>query len=98
MLAREPASFWLENVVAVVILLRVLARMMLHRDDSQRRFLARRFLVFEQDCNHSKQCRNNVATRCYCGKNSRCESSRVTSPSVAGTSYQMLEVLAFWKR
>ena len=26
-LAREPASFWRENVVAVVILLRVLARM-----------------------------------------------------------------------
>ena len=25
--AREPASFWLENVVAVVTLLRVLARM-----------------------------------------------------------------------
>ena len=68
------------------------------RDDSQRRFLARRFLVFEQDCNHSKQCRNNVATRCYCGKNSHCEWSRVTLPSVAGTSYQMLEVLAFWKR
>ena len=26
-LAREPASFWLENMIAVVILLRVLARM-----------------------------------------------------------------------
>ena len=26
-LAREPASFWRENVVAVVILLRILARM-----------------------------------------------------------------------
>ena len=27
MLAREPASFWRENVVAIVILLRVLATM-----------------------------------------------------------------------
>ena len=27
LLAREPASFWRENVIAVVILLRVLARM-----------------------------------------------------------------------
>ena len=53
--------------------------------------------MFEQDCNHSKQRRNNVATRC-CGKNRRCESSRVTSPSVAGTSYQTLEVLAFCNR
>ena len=51
--------------------------------------------MFEQDCNHSKQCRNNVATRC-CDKNRRCDSSRVTPPSVAGKSYQMLEVLAFW--
>ena len=32
-----------------------------------------------QCCNHSKQCRNNVATLC-CAKNRRCESSRVTSP------------------
>ena len=46
MLAREAASFWRENVVAVVILLRVLARV-----------------------------RESVV--------------------VAGTSYQMLEVLAF---
>ena len=53
--------------------------------------------MFEQDCNHSKQRRNNVATRC-CGKNRRCESSRVTSPSVAGTSYQTLHVLAFCNR
>ena len=50
--------------------------------------------MFEQDCNHSKQRRNNVGTRC-CGKNRRCESFRVTSPSVAGTSYQTLEVLAY---
>ena len=27
LLTREPASFWQENVIAVVILLRVLARM-----------------------------------------------------------------------
>ena len=35
--------------------------------------------MLEQCCNHSKQCRNNVATLC-CAKNRRCESSRVTSP------------------
>ena len=29
-------------------------------------------------CSHSKQCRNNVATRC-CAKNRRCESSSVIS-------------------
>ena len=50
------------------------------RDDSQRRFLARHSVaMLEQCCNHSKQCRNNVATLC-CAKNRRCESSRVTSP------------------
>ena len=50
------------------------------RDDSQRRFLAQhRVATLEQCCNHSKQCRNNVATLC-CAKNRRCESSRVTSP------------------
>ena len=35
--------------------------------------------MLEQCCNHSKQCRNNVATLC-CAKNRRCELSRVTSP------------------
>ena len=50
------------------------------RDDSQRRFLAQHGVeMLEQCCNHSKQCRNNVATPC-CAKNRRCESSRVTSP------------------
>ena len=32
--------------------------------------------MLKQCCNHSKQCRNNVATLC-CAKNRRCESSRV---------------------
>ena len=50
------------------------------RDDSQRRFLAQHSVaMLEQCCNHSKQCRNNVATLC-CAKNRRCKSSRVTSP------------------
>ena len=50
------------------------------QDDSQRRFLAQqRVAMLEQCCNHSKQCRNNVATLC-CVKNRRCESSRVTLP------------------
>ena len=35
--------------------------------------------ILEQCCNHSKQCRNNVATLC-CAKSCRCESSRVTLP------------------
>ena len=35
--------------------------------------------MLEQCCNHSKQCRNNVATLC-CAKNRRCESSRLVSP------------------
>ena len=35
--------------------------------------------MLEQCCNHSKQCRNNVATLFF-AKNRRCESSRVTSP------------------
>ena len=39
------------------------------RDDSQRRFLAQNSAaMFEQCCNHSKQCCNNVATLC-CAKN-----------------------------
>ena len=47
-------------------------------DDAQRRFLAQHSVaMLEQCCNHSKQCRNNVATLC-CAKNRRCESSRVT--------------------
>ena len=50
-----------------------------------------------QSLNNIATIRNNVATRC-CGKNRRCESSRVTSPSVAGISYQTLEVLAFCNR
>ena len=44
------------------------------RDDSQRRFLAQHSVaMLGQCCNHSKQCRNNVATLC-CAKNRRCES------------------------
>ena len=35
--------------------------------------------MLEQCCNHSKQCRNNVATLC-CAKGRRFESSRVISP------------------
>ena len=47
---------------------------------SQRRFLPQHSVaMLEQCCNHSKQCRNNVATLC-CAKNRCCESSRVTSP------------------
>ena len=50
------------------------------RDDSQRRFLGQHSVaMLEQCCNHSKQCRNNVAMMC-CAKNRSCESSRVTSP------------------
>ena len=50
------------------------------RNNSQRRFLAQHSVpMLEQCCNHSKQCRNNVATLC-CAKNRRCESSCVTSP------------------
>ena len=50
------------------------------RDYSQRRFLAQHVVaMLEQCCNHSKQCRNNVATLC-CAKNRPCESSRVISP------------------
>ena len=50
------------------------------RDDSQRRFLAQHNIaMLEQCCDHSKQCRNDVATLC-CTKNRRCESYRVASP------------------
>ena len=53
------------------------------RDDSQRRFLAQHSVArLEQCCNHSKQCRNNVATLC-CAKARRCQSSRVTSRTLA---------------
>ena len=49
-------------------------------NDSERRFLAQQSVaILEQCCNHSKQCRNNVATL-RCTKNRRCESLRVTSP------------------
>ena len=51
------------------------------RYDSQRGFLAQHSLAMLEQCNHSKQYRNNIATLC-CAKNRRCESSRVTSPSV----------------
>ena len=44
-------------------------------DDSQQRFLAQHnAAMLEQCCNHSKQCRNNIATLC-CARNRRCESS-----------------------
>ena len=45
------------------------------RYDSQRGFLAQHSVAMLEQCNHSKQCRNNIATHRY-------ESSRVTSPSV----------------
>ena len=41
--------------------------------------------MLEQSCNHSKQCRNNVATLC-CAKSLHCESSRVTSPLEIGAA------------
>ena len=47
------------------------------RDDPQQRFLGQHSVaMLEQCCNHSKQCRNNVATLC-CAKNRRCESSLI---------------------
>ena len=50
------------------------------RDDSQRRFFAQHSVAMLEQCySDLKQCRNNVTTLC-CAKNSRCESSRVTSP------------------
>ena len=62
----------------------VTLKVMLHgEDDSQRRFLAQHSVaMLEQCCNHSKQCRNNVATLC-CAKNHRCKSSCVTSSNAA---------------
>ena len=51
------------------------------RYDSQRGFLAQHSVAMREQCNHSKQCRNNTATLCW-AKNRRCESSRVISPSV----------------
>ena len=53
--------------------------------------------MLEQCCNHSKQCRNNVATLC-CAKNRHCESSRVTSPLERATldSSGMDKPLALW--
>ena len=58
----------------------VLNRLFSTRDDSQRRFFAQHSVtMLEQCCNHSKQCRSNVA-KLSCAKNRRCESSRVTTP------------------
>ena len=55
-------------------------KVMLHGYDSQRRLFAQHSVaMLEQCCNHSKQCRNHVATLCS-AKNCRCESSRITSP------------------
>ena len=52
------------------------------RDDSQRRFLAQpSTAMLQQRCNHSKQCRNNVATLC-CVKNRCWGSCPVTSPFI----------------
>ena len=42
--------------------------------------------MLEQRCNHSKQCRKNVASLCW-AKNRRCESYRVTSPLAVARSY-----------
>ena len=61
----------------------------IHNDDFQRNTASLQCL------NKIVTIRNNVATMLQRGKNCRFESSRVTSPSVAGASYQMLEVLAF---
>ena len=56
------------------------SREKIKNDDSQQRFLAQHSVaMLEQCCNHSKQCRNDVATLC-CSKNRRRESSRVKSP------------------
>ena len=50
------------------------------QDDSQQRFLGQHSVAtLEQCCNHSKQCRHNVAILC-CDKSRRCESCLVTSP------------------
>ena len=43
--------------------------------------------MLEQCWNHSKQCRNNAVTLC-CAKNSRCESSCVTSPLISSRRKQ----------
>ena len=43
MLAREPATFWRENVIAVVILQRVLARMLQWREQV---ITVRSFIIF----------------------------------------------------
>ena len=67
-------------------------------DDSQQRFLAQHnAAMLEQCCNHSKQCRNNVATLC-CARNRRCETSETSSlwnitlkawlPMLASTFYK----------
>ena len=57
-----------------------LLKVMLHGDDSQRRFLTQNILaMLEQCCDYSKQCRNNVATL-FWAKNRRCESYGVTAP------------------
>ena len=61
-------------------------------DDSQQLFLTQDMVaMLEQCCNHSKQCRNNVATLC-CAENRRCESSRVTSP----LDFLKVVRLGFW--
>ena len=61
-------------------------------DDSQQRFLTQDMVaMLEQCCNHSKQCRNKVATLC-CAENCRCESSRVTSP----LDFLKVVRLGFW--
>ena len=61
-------------------LLQSAVKVMLHgtirKDDF---FVQHSVAMLKQCCNHSKQCRNNVATLCW-AKNRRCESSRVTSP------------------
>ena len=68
-----------DDISYSVLALRMLCKGDVTRADSQRRFLAEHSVaMLEQCCNHSKQCRNNVATLC-CAKNRRYESSRVTS-------------------
>ena len=49
--------------------------------------------MLQQCCNHSKQCRDNVATLC-CAKNRCCELSRVPSP-LNQQSRQLLKVVQF---
>ena len=62
---------------ALLIVVTNRAAHLLQRRLRQRRLLAKREAL-EQCCNHSYQCRINVATP-WCANNRGCESSRVTA-------------------